>query len=770
MEVINVKSEIGPLKKVLLHRPGNELLNLTPDTLGRLLFDDIPFLPEAQKEHDEFARILKENGIEVVYLEDLMAEVLGLSDEIEDKFIRQFMYEAGIRTPKYKNLVFDFLKSFKNKKELVLKTIEGIKVEEISRAKRKVEESLVDFVGEESDFLADPMPNLYFTRDPFASAGNGVILNKMYSVTRSRETIYAEYIFNYHPEYKDKVNKYYDRYLPYHIEGGDVLNLNNHILAVGISQRTEAGAIDELAKNLFKNPDCEIDTILAFNIPESRAFMHLDTVFTQIDYDKFTYHPGIMDTLQVFEITEGDIPDSDEDLNVVELNGSLEEILEKYLKRKITLIPCAGGEKISAEREQWNDGTNTLCIAPGVVVVYDRNNITNNILREHGIKVFEMPSAELSRGRGGPRCMSMPLVREDLDEVQYKRDSMCLIKQEDVKKIKNKIDLRGRNFLTLLDYTPEEIRYLLDLSKDLKDKKHKGIEHRYLKGKNIVLLFEKTSTRTRCSFEVAGLDLGMGVTYLDPGSSQMGKKESISDTAKVLGRMYDGIEYRGYSQKIVEELANNAGVPVWNGLTTEFHPTQMLGDMLTVEENFGHLQDIKLVFMGDARNNVANSLMVVCSKMGMHFVACGPKDLWPDKDLVKKCKEIASETGASIEMTENVKEATEYADVIYTDVWVSMGEPDEVWEKRIKLLKPYQVTMNVMNNANKNAIFLHCLPSFHDLNTTIGADIHEKFGLKEMEVTDEVFNSPRSKVFDEAENRLHTIKAVIYATMREDNE
>ena len=767
MNVINVKSEIGPLKKVLLHRPGNELLNLTPDTLGRLLFDDIPFLPEAQKEHDEFAHILKENGIEVVYLEDLMAEVLSLSEEISDKFIRQFIYEAGIRTPKYKNLVFDYLKSFKNKKELVLKTMEGI---EISRAKRNVEQSLVDFVGEESDFLADPMPNLYFTRDPFASAGNGIILNKMYSVTRSRETIYAEYIFNYHPEYKDMVNKYYDRYLPYHIEGGDVLNLNNHILAVGISQRTEAGAIDELAKNLFKNPDCEIDTILAFNIPESRAFMHLDTVFTQIDYDKFTYHPGIMDTLQVFEITEGDIPDSDEDLNVIELNGSLEEILEKYLKRKITLIPCAGGEKISAEREQWNDGTNTLCIAPGVVVVYDRNNITNNILREHGIEVYEMSSAELSRGRGGPRCMSMPLIRDDIDNEQYDRNCKCLLKEESIKKINNRIDLRGRNFLTLLDYTPEEIRYLLDLSKDLKEKKHKGIDHRYLKGKNIVLLFEKTSTRTRCSFEVAGLDLGMGVTYLDPGSSQMGKKESIADTAKVLGRMYDGIEYRGFSQKIVEELAKNAGVPVWNGLTTEFHPTQMLGDALTIEENFGHLQGIKLVFMGDNRNNVANSLMVISAKMGMNFVSCGPKELWPDEDLVKKCKEIAQETGASIEMTEDVKEATKEADVIYTDVWVSMGEPDEVWESKIKLLKPYQVNMDVMNNANKNAIFLHCLPSFHDLNTTIGKDIHEKFGLKEMEVTDEVFNSSKSKVFDEAENRLHTIKAVVYATMREDNE
>ena len=414
MSLIDVKSEIGPLKRVLLHRPGNELLNLTPDNLGRLLFDDIPFLPVAQQEHDEFAHILKENGVEVVYLEDLMAEVLELSDEIETKFIKQFIFEAGIKTPKYRNLVFEFLKSFVDKKELVLKTMSGIKLEEISRVKREYELSLVDYVSEESDFLAEPMPNLYFTRDPFASSGNGVILNKMYSVTRSRETIYAEYIFNYHPDYRGQVNKYYDRYLPYHIEGGDVLNLNNHVLAVGISQRTEAGAIDELAKNMFKNPDCEIDTILAFNIPVSRAFMHLDTVFTQIDFDKFTYHPGIMETLQVFEITEGNDPLSEEDLNVVEIKGSLEEILEKYLKRKITLIPCAGGEKISSEREQWNDGTNTLCIAPGVVVVYNRNNITNNILREHGIKVFEMSSAELSRGRGGPRCMSMPLERGSL--------------------------------------------------------------------------------------------------------------------------------------------------------------------------------------------------------------------------------------------------------------------------------------------------------------------------------------------------------------------
>ena len=330
------------------------------------------------------------------------------------------------------------------------------------------------------------------------------------------------------------------------------------------------------------------------------------------------------------------------------------------------------------------------------------------------------------------------------------------------------MNLTGRNFLTLIDYTPEEIRYLLDLSKDLKEKKKNNIPHEYLKGKNIVLLFEKTSTRTRCAFEVAGRDLGMGVTYLDPGSSQMGKKESITDTAKVLGRMYDGIEYRGFEQSIVETLANNAGVPVWNGLTTEFHPTQMLADVLTVEENFGYLKGIKLVFMGDARNNVANSLMIVCAKMGMHFVACAPKSLWPNLDLVIKAKEIASTTGATINFTEDVNVGTKDADVIYTDVWVSMGEPDEVWSERIKILSAYQVNDNVMRNAKDNAIFLHCLPSFHDLNTTIGKDVYEKFGLKEMEVTDKVFNSNNSKVFDQAENRMHTIKAVMYATMKDE--
>ena len=410
MKEINVKSEIAPLKKVLLHRPGKELLNLTPDTLGRLLFDDIPYLKEAQAEHDEFVQILRDNDIKVFYLEDLMAETLELNPQLKPSFIRQFIYEAGVRTPMYKDLMFEYLNSYTDMKELVLKTMEGIQVSELSRTKKDIENSLVDLVSEEGEFLADPIPNLYFTRDPFASIGDGISLNKMYSATRNRETIYAEYIFNYHPKYMDKVTKYYDRTNPFSIEGGDILNLNEHVLAVGISQRTSAEAIDMLAKNLFRDKNVKIDTVLAFKIPECRAFMHLDTVFTQIDYDKFTYHPGIMNTLEVFEITKGE---NEEEVKVRKRKGSLEKILEEYLNKEITLIPCAGGDKIASEREQWNDGTNTLCIAPGVVVVYNRNNITNEILREHGIKVYEMQSAELSRGRGGPRCMSMPLIRED---------------------------------------------------------------------------------------------------------------------------------------------------------------------------------------------------------------------------------------------------------------------------------------------------------------------------------------------------------------------
>ena len=329
-----------------------------------------------------------------------------------------------------------------------------------------------------------------------------------------------------------------------------------------------------------------------------------------------------------------------------------------------------------------------------------------------------------------------------------------------------KIDLKGRSFLKLLDFTPEEILYLIDLSAELKEKKKKGISTQDLhRGKNVALIFEKTSTRTRCSFEVAAHDLGMGTTYLDPSGSQIGKKESIADTARVLGRMYEGIEYRGFEQEIVEELAKYAGVPVWNGLTNEFHPTQMLADMLTIREKLGRLKGVKLTYMGDARYNMGNSLMVVCAKLGMHFTACTTPKYFPDKALVETCEKIARQSGATITLTDKVEEGTKGADVIYTDVWVSMGESAQVWEERIKELSPYQVSRKVMENAGENAIFMHCLPAFHDLKTKIGKEMGEKFGVTEMEVTDEVFESPQSVVFDEAENRMHTIKAVMAATL-----
>lgn len=327
------------------------------------------------------------------------------------------------------------------------------------------------------------------------------------------------------------------------------------------------------------------------------------------------------------------------------------------------------------------------------------------------------------------------------------------------------MNLKGRNFLKLLDYTPEEIEYLLDLAAELKHKKRNGILHDDFKGKNIALIFEKTSTRTRCSFEVAAHDLGLGSTYLDPSGSQIGKKESIADTARVLGSMFDGIEYRGYGQEIVEELAKYAGVPVWNGLTNEFHPTQILADFLTIKEHFGKLKGINFVYMGDARYNMGNSLMVGCAKMGLNFTACAPEKYFPDKALIDECQKIAAESGAALRFITDPMEATKNADVIYTDVWVSMGEPDEVWKERIDDLAPYQVNKTLMDNASDECVFMHCLPAYHDMKTTVGKTVGEKFGRTEMEVTDEVFESEKSIVFKEAENRMHTIKAVIAATI-----
>ena len=410
MAGVNVKSEIMPLKKVLLHRPGDELLNLTPNTLEELLFDDIPFLKVAQEEHDAFAKILRDEGVEVVYLEDLMAEVLDTYPELREKFLKQWIFEAGIRTERYQKILYDYINdNYPTNKELVLKTMAGVNLQELHTDKSN---SLVDLVSDTSKLVCAPMPNLYFTRDPFAMIGNGVSINRMYSQTRNRETIYGDYIFKYHPDYQD-VPQYYERDYTFHIEGGDILNINEKTLAIGISQRTEAAAIDVMANHMFwGHEDCPIDEIYAFNIPSSRAFMHLDTVFTQIDVDKFTIHPAIMGTLQVFKLTPGK---EENEVKIEEMNDTLEHTLAKILGLdQVTLIPCGGGDPIAAAREQWNDGSNTLCVRPGTICVYQRNNVTNDILYKAGMELLVIPSAELSRGRGGPRCMSMPFWREDL--------------------------------------------------------------------------------------------------------------------------------------------------------------------------------------------------------------------------------------------------------------------------------------------------------------------------------------------------------------------
>ena len=409
---LHVPSEIGALKKVCLHRPGEELLNLPPFELERLLFDDVPFLEVAQEEHDAFAQILRDQGVEVLYLEKLVAEVFDAVPEARQEFLDQYIAEAGIKGKNMPKVVREKLDSIKDNLEFVQKTMAGLTKAEIEMplVSSTTLDSMVN-TESESDLIIDPMPNLYFTRDPFAVIGNGVNLNRMYSVTRNRETLYGKYIFKYHPDYKD-VSLYFRRDAAYHTEGGDVLNINEHTLAVGISQRTQAAAIDVMAQNSFWNSDSKVDRILAFDIPNNRAMMHLDTVFTQIDVDKFTIHPAIMGTLKVYELTPGKNPG---EVNIKEMIDTLEHVLEDATGvDQVKLIPCGGGDPIAAAREQWNDGSNTLAVAPGKICVYARNTVTNDVLYKEGMELLVCPSAELSRGRGGPRCMSMPFWREDL--------------------------------------------------------------------------------------------------------------------------------------------------------------------------------------------------------------------------------------------------------------------------------------------------------------------------------------------------------------------
>jgi arginine deiminase len=409
MKPLNVKSEIGKLKRVLLHRPGGELENLTPKVLDQLLFDDIPWLDLAIKEHNAFADLLKKKGVEVLYLSELAAEAIDTSLEVKDQFIKQFITEANVTSETLANVLTDYLHTFSSTKSMIEKTMAGIRKSEVPNFEKR---TLSDYI-KDYPFVTDPMPNLYFTRDPFSIIGNGVSISKMYTLTRSRETIYGEFIFKYHPRYgRNTIDKYYGRNYLSTIEGGDIMVLSDKLIAIGVSQRTHPAAIERLAKNLFYNFTTGFETILAFDIPKSRSFMHLDTALTQVDYGKFTIHHELRSTVKAFELTKD--PTKHNKLLVRPLEKKLDALLEHYLQREVTLIPCGGEDVVSSDREQWNDAANTLCITPGEVIVYERNHITNSILAHHGIKINTIPSSELSRGRGGPRCMSMPFVRENL--------------------------------------------------------------------------------------------------------------------------------------------------------------------------------------------------------------------------------------------------------------------------------------------------------------------------------------------------------------------
>lgn len=774
---LHITSEIGKLKTVLLHRPGEELENLTPEYLKDLLFDDIPHLAVAQKEHDAFANVLRERGIEVLYLDELAAEALS-DASVRHEFVVEMVAASKQEGRRVTDALVSYLEGMQTH-DMVRKVMAGVRKDELPLPDEH-QQQLHSMVEKNTyPFYLDPMPNLYFTRDPAATIGGGLTINRMHWPARRRESLFMKYIVAHHPRFAGHdIPVWYDRDQRFSIEGGDELVLSRDTMAIGISERTTPEAIEAMATKLFAGS--EFRRVIALEIPKSHAFMHLDTVFTMIDYDKFTIHPEIRDAnghLNVFVLEKVD----GQQYPRITKEHDLEKVLRESLgKDKITLIECGGGDAIAAAREQWNDGSNTLAIAPGVVVTYDRNYVTNQALRDAGLEVIEVAGSELGRGRGGPRCMSMPLVREDIngtptiqtDADAHAASSASSVAPAIVAPVNGAsstpavaTNLKGRSLLTLKDFSPAEVRQMLDTAHELKRQKKAGIAHRIHEGKQVCLLFEKTSTRTRCAFTVAANDLGVAPEFLGKDDIQLGKKESVEDTARVLGRMFDGIEFRGFKQETVDGLAKYSGVPVWNGLTDEFHPTQILADFMTIEEHLGRLKGVKLVFVGDGRNNMANSLMIGSAMMGLDFRILAPASLHPEPALVDEARRLATENDGKITITDNRHEALDGADAIYTDVWVSMGE-EAHYAERIALLSDYQVNRTMLDQTgNPNVKFLHCLPAFHDTNTATAKEIAEQYGLHEMEVSDEVFRSDASIVFDEAENRMHTIKAVMALTL-----